>query len=193
MVRATSIYHMKSTAAWCTTCYMWHECQGRKCNTTFERVLGRHWYGTINDNGERFVEMCHNNNLVIGNTIFPHKDIHKLTWKSPDGRTINQIDYITINGKWRRSLRDVRVYRGADINSDHYLVVSKVKLKLRKNKIKQQTKKLDIPKLKSPNIARQFQLELRNRFGLPESVEENVNRKWEHKRNICWNSKKDAR
>ena len=118
----------------------------------------------INDNGERLVEMCYNNNLVIGNTIYPHKDIHKLTWKTPDGRTTNQIDYIIINGKWRRSLRDVRVYRGADIISDHFFVVSKVKLKLRKNKINQQTKKLDIPKLKSPNIARQFQLELRNRF-----------------------------
>lgn len=56
-------------------------------NTTFERVLGR-GCGTINDNGERLVDMCYNN-VVIGNTIFPHKDIHKLTWKSPDGRTTN--------------------------------------------------------------------------------------------------------
>ena len=140
-----------------------------------EFLHGRNGCGTINDNGESLVEMCYNNNLVIGNTIYPHKDIHKLTWKSPDGRTTNQLDYIIINGKWRRSLRDVRVYRGADIISDHYFVVSKVKLKLRKNKINQQTKKLDIPKLKSPNIARQFQLELRNRFEVLESVEEDVN------------------
>lgn len=100
--------------------------------------------------------MYHNNNLVIGNTIFPYKDIHKLTWKPPDGRKTNQMDYITINGKWRRSLRDVRVYRGADINSDHYLVVNKVKPQLRKNKIKQQTKKLDISKLKSPKLLDNF-------------------------------------
>ena len=44
----------------------------------------------------------------------------------------NQIDHIAVNGKWRRFLQDVRVYRGADVNSDHHLLVAKIKLKLRK-------------------------------------------------------------
>jgi hypothetical protein len=42
---------------------------------------------------------ANNNNLVISGTIFP-QNIHKLSWLSPDGRTINQIDHIIINGKW---------------------------------------------------------------------------------------------
>ena len=42
---------------------------------------------------------------------FKHKDIHKLSWKSPDGRTLSQLDHILINSKWRRSLNDVRVRR----------------------------------------------------------------------------------
>lgn len=42
---------------------------------------------------------CGNSNLVISGTLFQHKDIHKLTWVSPGGRDINQIDLITINGK----------------------------------------------------------------------------------------------
>ena len=69
-------------------------------NSNYERVMGRHGCGVRNDNGERLADFCMSNNLVIGGTIFPHKDIHKLTWKSPDGRTINQIDHIIINGKW---------------------------------------------------------------------------------------------
>ena len=49
----------------------------------------------INNNGERLVNFCLNNNCVIGRTIFQYKDIHKLTWKLPDGKTV-KIDHIVI-------------------------------------------------------------------------------------------------
>ena len=48
-------------------------------NFDFERVMVTHGCGDINDNSERLVDLCMNNNLVIGGTIFPHKNIHKLT------------------------------------------------------------------------------------------------------------------
>ena len=102
-------------------------------NTGNERVMGKYGCGNINDNGERLVDLCGTNNLVIGGTIFPHRGIHKLTWISPNGRDKNQIDHIIINGKWRRSLQDVRVMRGADVASDHHLVVANIKLKLKKS------------------------------------------------------------
>lgn len=101
-------------------------------NTDVEHVMGRHGCGVRNENGERLVELCTNNKLVIGGTIFPHKNIHKETWKSPDGRTLNQIDHMIINSKWRRSLFGVRVFRGADVNRYHYLVGGSIRLKLRK-------------------------------------------------------------
>lgn len=63
----------------------------------------------------------------------PHKRIHKATWMSPDLITENQIDHICIAKKFRRSLEDTRVKRGADAASDHHLVVAKLKLKLRRN------------------------------------------------------------
>ena len=62
-------------------------------NTDREWAIGRQGCGIINDNGEKLVNFCLNNNCVIGGTIFHHKEIHKLTWKSPDGRTVNQIDH----------------------------------------------------------------------------------------------------
>ncbi len=88
-------------------------------NSNNERAMGRYGCGERNNNGECLVDFCTNKNLVIGGTIFPHKNIHKLTLQSPDGRTINQVDHIIINGKWHRSLQDVRAYRGADAYSDH--------------------------------------------------------------------------
>ena len=92
-------------------------------NTDRERVLGKEGFGTINNNRERLLEICQENNLVIGGSLFQHKDIHKITWKSPDGRTVSQIDHIIINQKWRRSLQDVKARRGADVGSDHTLVI----------------------------------------------------------------------
>jgi len=69
--------------------------------------------------------------MIIGGTLFPHRNIQKLTWTSPNGRDQNQIDHLMVNSMWRRSLLDVRVKRGADASSDHHLVTAKVRLKLR--------------------------------------------------------------
>lgn len=49
-------------------------------NTNYERAVGREGCGTINENGEWLVELCTIYDLFIGGTLFPHKDIHKLTW-----------------------------------------------------------------------------------------------------------------
>ncbi len=143
-------------------------------NSGREQVMGKHGLGVINDNGERFCELCTNNNLVIGGTIFPHKRIHKETWTSPDGITKNQIDHFTINKKWRNSLQDVRVYRGADVHSDHNLLVGTLKLKLRKseNPANPTRRKYDTSKLKNNDIKQQFKLELRNRFQILENEQE---------------------
>ena len=72
---------------------------------------------------------CSRGRLIITGTIFPQKDIFKLTYGSPDGRRVNQIDYIVVNGKMRTIL-DTRVTRGADVYRDHYLVRTRSSLKL---------------------------------------------------------------
>ena len=97
-------------------------------NISYEEVMGKQGLGVMNDNGERFADFCSLNDLVIGGTIFPHKDIHKATWVSPDGGTENQTDHICISRKFRRSLQDVRVFREADIGSDHHLVIATFQL-----------------------------------------------------------------
>ena len=60
---------------------------------------------------------------------FPHKKVHKATWRSPDNVAKNQIDHICIARKFKQSLSDVRVRRGADAGSDHHLLVAAMKLK----------------------------------------------------------------
>jgi len=44
-----------------------------------------------------------------------------------DGNTHNKINHILINERWHSSIHDVWSFRGADCDTDHYLVVGKVR------------------------------------------------------------------
>jgi len=129
------------------------------------RVMGQHGLGTVNDNGERLKEFCDFNEMVITGTVFPHKEIHKQTWVSPDGRTKNQIDHTLVNRKFRTSVLDTRATRSADVASDHYLVRSTIRLKLKRAPVTKSTqKKFDTHKLQNNDIHRRFNIQLKNRF-----------------------------
>ena len=69
----------------------------------------------------RLIKFYGINNFVI---LFAHKEIHKLTWISPNQRDKKQIDHLFITGKWWQSLQDVHFRRGVDVGSNHHLVVT---------------------------------------------------------------------
>ena len=149
-----------------------------KDNANRERTIGKEGLGTypMNDNGERMCDFCEHNGLVVGGTLFKHKDIHKATWTSPDGNTKPQIDHIIINGKWRSSLQDVRACRGADCASDHTLVLGIISLKLRKTRKGQQRAQLiDSDKLRDKAVRAAYSLEVQNRFQLLQLAGEEMN------------------
>ena len=60
-----------------------------------------------NDNEVRIVTFATLKALVVKNTLFPHRDIHKYNWTSPDGKTHNQIDHILIDRRLHSSVLDV--------------------------------------------------------------------------------------
>ena len=138
--------------------------------TTEEReVLGQHGTGTRNENGERLCEFCEMNGLVITVTIFPHKEIHKATWTSPNDRTKNQIDHTMIAKEYRSSVMDTVVRRGADVGTDHYLVETRLKLKLKRSPREKDGRTRffsDTQKLADEEIRTKYNIyiEVRNRF-----------------------------
>jgi hypothetical protein len=52
--------------------------------------------------------------LVVEGMKFPHQNIHKCTWNSPDGKTHSQINHMLIDSRWHSSIPDVQSLRGTD-------------------------------------------------------------------------------
>ena len=60
-----------------------------------------------NDNGAGIVNFAKSKNLVVKRMMFLHRNIHKYTWTSPDGKTHNYIDHMLIDRRWHSSILDV--------------------------------------------------------------------------------------
>ncbi|PNF32224.1 hypothetical protein B7P43_G18020 [Cryptotermes secundus] len=83
-----------------------------------------------NDNGIRVVNFATSKNFTVKSTMFPHRNIHTFTWTSHEGKIHNQIDHILTDRRRQSSIFDVRSFRAADCDTDHYLVVAKVRERL---------------------------------------------------------------
>ena len=158
-------------------------------NRDYEEVRGQQGLGEMNDNGERFADLCATSDLVIGWGFFQHRRIHKATWVSPDLQTENRIDHMCIGKRFRRTLQDVRVRRGADVASDHHLLVVRLKLKLRRNWTESTNQRLgyNIFLLNDTNKRQEFSITLSNKVqALQELMEEETKERSHRHAMKCW-------
>ena len=95
-------------------------------------VTGKFGLGVQNEGGQRLIEFCQENALVIANTLFQQHKRRLYTWTSPDGQHQNQIDYILCSLRWGSSIQSAKTRPGADCGSDHELLIAKFRLKLKK-------------------------------------------------------------
>ena len=70
-------------------------------------VTGNFGLGVQNKAGQRLIEFCQENALVIANTLFQNTR-EDSTWTSPDGQHWNQIDYILCSQRWRSSIQSAK-------------------------------------------------------------------------------------
>ena len=96
-------------------------------------VTGKFGLGILNEAGQRLIEFCQENALVIANTLFQQPKRRLYTWTSPDGQHRNQIDSILCSQRWSY-IESVKTRLGADYGSTHELLIAKFRLKLKKSR-----------------------------------------------------------
>ena len=92
-------------------------------------LTGKFGLGIRNEAGQRLIEFCQENTLVIVNTLFQQHKRRLYTWTSSDGQHRNQIDYILCSQRWRSSIQSAKIRPGVDCGSDHELLIAKFWLK----------------------------------------------------------------
>ncbi|GFO12462.1 craniofacial development protein 2-like protein [Plakobranchus ocellatus] len=136
-------------------------------------IVGKHGLGIRNERGEKLIEWCQTNNIIVGNTWFQQPPRRKWTWKSPVDETRNQVDYMMISKRYRNALLLAKTYPSADCYSDHGPVVGKFKLKVEKNSKPSANIKFDLAILKTNQTIREkYQISVQNKFeGLGDAEE----------------------
>ena len=97
---------------------------------TWYGVRGCHGVGKMNESGKALLSSCALNDLVIMNTTFEKKDIHKHTWQHPGSKQWHCIDYIIMCRSQRKHCCDVSVLRSAECWTDHKLLRAQLKLQV---------------------------------------------------------------
>ena len=96
-------------------------------------IVGPFTSDNTNENGSHLLDFCVSNNLIISNTWFQHKSIHHTTWyrNGDRSRTGHMLDYVLVSRRFRTSVLNTRVYRSTYLESDHEMVVSTLRFKIR--------------------------------------------------------------
>ena len=78
-------------------------------------VTGKFGLGKQNEAGQRLIEFCQENALVIANTLFQQQRRRLYTWTSSHGQHRNQINYTLCSQRWRSSIESAKTRPGATV------------------------------------------------------------------------------
>jgi sorting nexin-29 len=126
----------------------------------YKPTIGKYsLHENTNGNGQRMIFYAAERNLVVKSTFFQHKSKHLATWKHPnDTIPPNQIDHVLISGRNFSDVINVKTCWRANVDSDHYLVVTTLRAHLARfhSERNETVRRFAINKLKDPQVATTF-------------------------------------
>ncbi|XP_072392544.1 uncharacterized protein [Diabrotica undecimpunctata] len=137
-----------------------------------------------NNNGTRLIHFASSMNMVIASTCFRH---NKGTWRSPDGNTVNQIDLAVVDARHFSDVIDVRARRGANIDTNHYLLQAKLRARISYAKKEKEVKeeRFKVEALNNPEIDKRFEESLESKLkSCTDVIVEDINNYWRQCRAI---------
>ena len=145
----------------------WNAKMGKDACGNWQGICGPFCDNDTNERGLRLLEFATFNDLVLANTFGHHKASRKWTRHSSNGQHHNHIDYILVRKRFRTGVNIARTgsFPGADIGSDHDLLMMTFHLRLKRiSKQKYTRLKSDLEKLKDPNVLETFRAMIGGRF-----------------------------
>ena len=137
----------------------------------------------MNENGKQFADACALNNMVIGDSVFPHKRIHKGNMGVPG--PYNREPDLYCKDVQKIARRRPGQERSRHAASDHHLIVAKLKLKLRRNGTGQKRRRAqyNVDFLRDVSMAERFRVTLSNRYQILQELHEDeegldINSQW---------------
>ena len=97
-------------------------------------VTGKFGLGIQNEAGQRLIEFCQENTLVIAKTLFQQHKRRLYTWNHQMVNTEIRLITFFAAQRWRSSIQSAKRRPGADCGSNHELLIAKFRLKLKKGK-----------------------------------------------------------
>ena len=137
----------------------WNAKIGKDAQADWGEVCGPYCNVETNERGLRLLEFATFNNLVLTNTLGPPKPPRRWSWHSPDGKHHDQIHYILVKKRFRSgvNIHRTRIFPGADIGTDHDLVMMTFQVRLKKTRKPNQPRlRFDLEKLRDPDVACTF-------------------------------------